>query len=1082
MPDRIFTLPEYEPTSTSATPDPKEVASGVTKAFSQIPAGFHSELASAVHAVKNITGLADKAARHLSERTGWDIHKSMDHIQDVLSDFESAESRRAERYGAPSGPLGAAMRIAGAAPVQLGEYAASYAVTRRPTAAFALVDAAKELDKGALAAAKAGAIGAATGYGLSKLSKLPLKSRIPGGAAVNAAATALQGGSPSDVATSAIAGGAFAAIPEPRKPSAVPPQSFQQKLQAMPSNVRSKIDTVTQGPKKGLDELRKVFTPASRGAEPKEASLIFREHNARLDLQTKIAEQRARQAWDFFRTTPKADNHLFMANMDHGGNRAAIPQDQQAFASTIESILTDARDELAKRGLLKGWYQNYFPHSGWKDPNKAKTLAADLLSRRPMAGRKGYSRHRTYITFQDALNAGLEPAYDNPVDMVFSKLREINKSIAFHDTMAEMEQKGLAKRVKLGTGKKLPPGLSDWVPLGRNANDTSFLVYGPPRRKVTVKTPQGKVTKTVGTGGLNIVQQWYAPKQVADLVHNYLAPGLQGNTVYDAIRATGNVMNQWQLGFSAFHLGFTGIDSMTSNFATALHYLSRGKPLEAAKTIAETPISPFRYYTRGSKVLQEGLNPGKYGGQIADIVDKAVKGGARFGQDKFYRTALSDQIKEAFAKGDIGRAIFRSAFLPGDYMSDLIMGKLVPRMKLGAIAQLLEMEAKTNGVNWGPDQWRAAAARISDSIDNRMGQVVYDNWFMNRFAKDALMISMRSVGWNVGTFKEILGGAKDIAKLASRRPELTYRAAYLAALPTVIGAMGALTQVMLGQGWPKEIKDYFFPRTGALDEHGDAERISFPSYMKDMFNYIHEPVGTITNKAHPLLGTISEMLSNKDFYGDQIANHTDPAMVQWLDRAKFAASEFVPFSVRYFAQERGRSSGPLGEAGPFIGITPAGRSIVQSPAERLASDLARQKQPIGGRPKQQAEKNQLIRNVESEMRRNSPEAAQDFREAIQGGGLGRRDLRNMLRAERSPSLVNTVNTLSLDEALTVWHEASPDERKAILPVILKKVRGLKQMPPKDAKRLIERLRTEVLNYKPEPEQPRQFTIPEYEAQ
>jgi hypothetical protein len=51
-----------------------------------------------------------------------------------------------------------------------------------------------------------------------------------------------------------------------------------------------------------------------------------------------------------------------------------------------------------------------------------------------------------------------------------------------------------------------------------------------------------------------------------------------------------------------------------------------------------------------------------------------------------------------------------------------------------------------------------------DSVDNRMGQVVYDNLFWRKSIKDIGMASVRSLGWNLGTFRELGGGALDFAK------------------------------------------------------------------------------------------------------------------------------------------------------------------------------------------------------------------------------------------------------------------------------------------------------------------------------
>jgi hypothetical protein len=53
---------------------------------------------------------------------------------------------------------------------------------------------------------------------------------------------------------------------------------------------------------------------------------------------------------------------------------------------------------------------------------------------------------------------------------------------------------------------------------------------------------------------------------------------------------------------------------------------------------------------------------------------------------------------------------------------------------------------------------------VEGKVENRMGQMTYDNLFMNRTAKDLAMLTVRSVGWNIGTLREIGGGIGDVVR------------------------------------------------------------------------------------------------------------------------------------------------------------------------------------------------------------------------------------------------------------------------------------------------------------------------------
>ncbi len=105
----------------------------------------------------------------------------------------------------------------------------------------------------------------------------------------------------------------------------------------------------------------------------------------------------------------------------------------------------------------------------------------------------------------------------------------------------------------------------------------------------------------VPVGGLVVRGHWYVPEPVARVVNNYLSPGLRGNPFYDLYRGVGNAMNQWQLGFSAFHLGFTSMDAAVSKTALGIEQLASRKPVSALGSFLRAPIAPLENYLRGPK-------------------------------------------------------------------------------------------------------------------------------------------------------------------------------------------------------------------------------------------------------------------------------------------------------------------------------------------------------------------------------------------------------------------------------------------------------------------------------------------------
>jgi hypothetical protein len=229
----------------------------------------------------------------------------------------------------------------------------------------------------------------------------------------------------------------------------------------------------------------------------------------------------------------------------------------------------------------------------------------------------------------------------------------------------------------------------------------------------------------------------------------------------------------------------------------------------------------------------------------------------------------------------------------------------------------------------------AAMQKIWASVDNRLGEMVYDNLFWNRTFKDTLHFGIRAVGWNAGTLREIGGAPIDVVKLIDKAitkgqisaDDLGHKIPYVLAMSMTTAMLGAtLNYLYSGQG-PQELKDYFFPRTGGTTNYGTPQRVSLPSYVKDVYEYSQRPGTTVMNKLNPLFNVIGEMWNNEDFFGNPI---TDPDATGWeatKQRAGFVASEMTPFSLQGRQQmaqsERPGMAGVVKQALPYIGITPA---------------------------------------------------------------------------------------------------------------------------------------------------------------
>jgi hypothetical protein len=396
----------------------------------------------------------------------------------------------------------------------------------------------------------------------------------------------------------------------------------------------------------------------------------------------------------------------------------------------------------------------------------------------------------------------------------------------------------------------------------------------------------------------------------------------------------------------------------------------------------------------------------------------------------------------------------------------------VPRMKLGTFSLLAEEELARLGPNANLWEQRGALARAWDSTDNRLGQLVYDNLFWNRTLKDIGLISVRSLGWNLGTFREIGGGYIDAAKFVATRGKsgITPKLAYTLALPAVIAMHGAMFQYIMTVQGPDQLLDYFYPKTGRTNPDGSPERIAMPSYMKDEISYaggfrlgvergLRQAATTLGHKANPELAMILEMMRNRDFYGTKIRNEDDPIVKQTADTMKYIGEQFEPFWIRNLEQRKTQE----GEITPrnfiesLFGIMPAPKSVTRSTAEALAADYLAERRPAGARTAEKAKAAHARGELIRQFRVNDPQRWANLTQAMKDGAITPADRRDIFRSMRMTSLQMMVERLNLEEALNVYDRAKGSEREQLKRVLHGKIHLLRNAPKEKQEELRQRI-------------------------
>jgi hypothetical protein len=230
---------------------------------------------------------------------------------------------------------------------------------------------------------------------------------------------------------------------------------------------------------------------------------------------------------------------------------------------------------------------------------------------------------------------------------------------------------------------------------------------------------------------------------------------------------------------------------------------------------------------------------------------------------------------------------------------------------------------------------------------------------------------------------------------------------------------------------PKELKDYFFPRTGKLSPDGTPERISLPSYMKDVYAYGRKPFITMGHKLHPLVSAMIDMFNNRDYYGYEIRNPNDPLVKQLQQEMVYLADQFEPFSFRGARQRAASGESKLNQAQAFLGVNPAPKYIANSNIQNDIEDLYRQRFGGGLKSHDQKQIDNAKRDIRVSLREgNTDEARKKLQEYTDKGvlDLSSRSVKMLFNSTKIPFDIYPFKRLPNEDKQALIEKMSPEEK------------------------------------------------------
>lgn len=702
-------------------------------------------------------------------------------------------------------------------------------------------------------------------------------------------------------------------------------------------------------------EFKGMVAPYAKSESAELAANAIVKARARIANFSGIENTKFRKYAEFFETFKDEENIKNISEYEKTGHFKDAPKGYDEFYKQSTDLSRSILQEAYKNNPI-GYIENYVRRAFIFDSKKDEAAGLSSLQNfaQSLSGSSSPTKHRVLnMPLDEALKnmedrgINVRMSTTNPELLRQWSMVNAQRALTYGEVWRDLKDRGLISFIK--PGDKIPEGF-------QRLEDRAAEVFFP------------------SEAGIVKAGQYFADPHVARILNNAISAGLEDSATFRGLRIISNTMNQFQLGVSGFHFLGTAINAAVSDIALGLKNVFQGKIITGGRRIG-TGVIPFASFGKDlylGKSIIDGLkqnSPEAY----KFLNEKLSPGGGRLGLDERYRMRALDNLHHAVVNSNYIGAIIRIPGAVVDLIGRPLMEYAIPRVKIGAFLELAENKMANLPPDTTPEKKQQALVEAWRSIDNRFGQLVYDNLFWHKAGKDVAMLATRSVGWNLGTIRELGGAISDLNPKKIKEQGVTDRMWYAIALPLVVGLMSVIYQYMKTGKGPQELKDFFYPKNGLKDKNGNEDRSSFPTYMKDVFAYGKDPIGTVLHKTSPLISMITELITNKDYYGDLIRNPNDPLSTQLQQLGAHIFTGVLPFSLQQILFQGKEGASQEQKAENFFGIIPAPRSVVKSDKDKaIQKALELQRGLPGPRTPEQVATSQLKTQARTDIQNGTP--------------------------------------------------------------------------------------------------------------
>jgi hypothetical protein len=631
--------------------------------------------------------------------------------------------------------------------------------------------------------------------------------------------------------------------------------------------------------------------------------------------------------------------------------------------------------------------------------------------------------------------------------------------------MADIER-GL-RYDKLTSTQKLPKPV--YVKAWNAVDEDGNVMASYPQKEQAARFAEAnglKVKQQIGMPKTEEAGQWVLPKSEARMLNNYVSrDAIRANTLGRFLNKAKNLWTGIEL-ISGFHYSTIGQEMVSTKVSMGLQQLLRGDIEGLARNIGRPQDSLWIGHMAKEYMKDpEGwlANPenhakmekwfGKDAPKMEELVSAYFDGGGLTHQDPSLRWGASklsgiDIAKEGIEKGDPAKVVIGGMKVPYDVAKfitrDLLFEKIIPNAKFSNFAMQYAYDLKqyAGQIDRGLLTKDELARRTVASIENRFGEMNWDNFWFNRTWKTALQTLFRSYTWQAGTWRGFGTAAKripeqvkfavDAIKHGEKPPidqDLTWAVGLVATHIAEAALIGYGAAYISGDEdlKPQTWFDYIFPKISLVT------RLSIPGYVKEPISLEksmekdrwHLPVSYVTSKMTGFVGKFEELRANKNYYGDKIYDEDSPLFQKAKDIAEYSVAK--PFSLTSYMSEREQGGG-IGQAlmGSF-GFQKARWWVGKSDAETMMAGMHRKMEE--GRSKEQAEYGKLKKEALQHLR-DKGESWKDLPEDLKAklDKLPDAKLDEIDKESQMSPLQVSFKHLDAKQAMKIWKVATPEER------------------------------------------------------